>query len=98
MQTDEPQDPPIRVGDRVRLRPGATDIEYDDMNLEGWTGTVCDVNDEMCCVRWSAETQAAIPDDYRQRWRGNGLPVDSLWLPRKSMEPISSDTDDGSDR
>jgi hypothetical protein len=91
MRTHEPKDPEINVGDRVRLKQGTTDIAYDDMVLDGWTGTICDVNGEMCCVRWSEETQGVIPQDYRERWRGSGIPVDSLWLPQKFVEPIAFD-------
>ena len=97
MRTHEPQKPVMSVGDRVRLKQGATDIAYDDMILEGWTGTVCDLSDEMCCVLWSEETRRRIPEDYREQWRGNGLPVDLLWLSREFVEPIRLDEDAASE-
>jgi hypothetical protein len=93
MRGDDKPEPTISVGDRVRLKPGATDIAYDNMILEGWTGTVCDLSDEMCCVLWNEETQRMMPEAYRERWRGDGLPLDSLWVPRASVEPVRSDAD-----
>jgi len=86
MSSDPSRDCSIRLGDRVRVKPGRTDIAYDEILLEGWTGTVCEVNGDMCCVRWSDETLERMPEKYRQRWQGEGLPVDSLWLQKDSVE------------
>jgi len=90
MGTSEPQQSSIDVGTRVRVKPGVTDIAFDDILLEGWTGTVVELDAEMCRVEWSRDTREAIPENYIEEWRGAGLSPDSLWLSRDSLEPIHS--------
>ena len=36
--------PKFKVGDRVRVKPGVTDVDYPDMPLGGWAGTVVEVS------------------------------------------------------
>ena len=78
--------PRAAVGDVVRVKQGVTDVMFADMVLEGWTGTVAEIDDEMLRVRWDQETVATIPDAYRERWKADALPVDSLWLRWKDVE------------
>ena len=47
----------FRVGDKVRVKHGVTDVEYADMPMGGWAGTVTDVDKRgVYTVRWSRET------------------------------------------
>ena len=36
----------FKVGDRVRVRRGVADVEYPDLPLGGWAGTVAEIHDD----------------------------------------------------
>jgi hypothetical protein len=84
----DPAKEEFTVGDRVRVRPGVTDVMSSDMVLGGWTGAVAEIDGEMCCVRWDEETLAKMPSSYREHWQADALPVDSLWLSQRDLEPF----------
>ncbi len=89
MNTGESQPSSLQIGSLVRVKEGVTDIAYEDIVLDSWTGTVTEMDDDMCCVQWSVETLDAMPQEYCDRWRGAGLSTDSLWLPQESTEIIA---------
>ena len=70
---------PIRfkVGDHVRVRQGVTDVDYPDMSLGGWAGTVARIySNGLYLVRWSQETLENAPAVYRQRCKRDGKTFD----------------------
>lgn len=89
----EPQKAPVRLGDRVRVKPGVTDLVCSQIELAGFHGVVSAIDGDLCRVDWDPATLAAIPESYRQRWQEDALPADHLWLPADDLEP-----DKGPDR
>ena len=83
----ESQKPPVQPGDRVRVKPGVTDLVCSQIELGGFTGVVTATDGDMCRVDWDPATLAAMPENYRQRWQEDALPADHLWLPADDLEP-----------
>ena len=56
--------PKYEIGDKVRVIHGFMDVDYPDMPLDGWAGTVKDVQgSDTFTVRWRKETLKAIHPD-----------------------------------
>ncbi len=81
------QQPEVNVGDRVRVKPGVTDLVCEQIELAGFTGVVAAADGDMRRVDWDRATLAAMPESYRQRWQEDALPIDRLWLPAGDLEP-----------
>jgi hypothetical protein len=53
--------PKFKVGDRVRVRHGVKDVDYPDMPMGGWAGSVIEVSGaDTFTIRWNKETLEAI--------------------------------------
>ena len=80
----------FRVGDKVRVRHGIMDVEYSDLPIGGWAGTVTENHGEgMCTVEWSKETLALIHPVYQKRCERDGLDIANFWLSADDLEPDS---------
>lgn len=78
----------FKVGDKVRVRHGVADVEYPDMPLGGWAGTIHEIhNDGMYTVRWSGETLAAIHPVFKKRCERDGMVLEEYWLGDDDLEP-----------
>ena len=76
------------VGDRVRVKHGVTDIDYPDMPLGGWAGTISEIHDDgMYTVRWSRETLDAIHPVFKKRCEIDGLDHEEYRLTGDDLEP-----------
>ena len=68
---------PFQVGDNVRVKHGFMDVDYPDMPLGGWAGTVTEVQGyDTFTVRWSKQTMASIHPVFKQRCESDGLDAD----------------------
>ncbi len=76
-----------KVGDEVRVKHGVRDTDYQDIPLDAWAGTICEVQ-RLCSynVRWRAETLAicstrstsmVVNPWSKPRW--HSLPAASPW-------------------
>jgi len=71
----------FKIGDKVRVRHGITDVEYPDMPMGGWAGTIAEIHDDgMYTVRWSRETLAAIHPVFKKRCERDGMALEEYWL------------------
>jgi uncharacterized protein YodC (DUF2158 family) len=44
----------FKVGDKVRVKRGVMDVEYPDMPMGGWAGTISEIHkDGMYTIRWT---------------------------------------------
>ncbi len=79
----------FKVGDKVRVKPGVKDVNYPDMPLGGWAGSISEVhdNDGMYTVRWSKETLAALHPVYKKRCERDGFEYEQYWLIEEDIEP-----------
>jgi hypothetical protein len=78
----------FHVGDHVTVNPGVTDVMSTAIVLDGWTGVVARVDEDMVQVAWDEKTMASMPAKYRRHWEADALPADSLWLPRNELTPF----------
>src|SRR4051812_31896968 len=71
------------VGERVRVKPGTTDPDFDDIPLGGWTGTISEINrtpnPPVYLIEWDQRTLAAMHPVYRNRCERDGLEIESMW-------------------
>ncbi len=80
----------FEVGDKVRVRHGVVDVEYPDMPMGGWVGTISEVHRTgMYTVRWSQETLAAIHPIFKKRCERDGLILEEY---RLGDDDLESDT------
>ena len=88
-QAREPFFPPkFQVGDKVRVKPGITDVEYPDIPLGGWAGTVSEIDGaDTFTVRWSKETLKAIHPVVKRRCEKDGVDWESYALTGDDLEP-----------
>ena len=81
--------PKFAVGDKVRVKHGIKDVDYPDMPLGGWAGTVFQIekrDPRMHLVRWSEETLASIHPVFKQRCERDGTDVEEYWLEEGNLE------------
>lgn len=75
-------------GDKVRVRRGVKDVDYPDMPLGGWAGTIAEVHDDgMYTVRWSSQTMESIHPVFKKRCEKDGLVFDQYSLSTDDLEP-----------
>ena len=78
----------FQVGDHVRVKPGVKDVDYPDMPLGGWAGTVIEVTGaDTFTLRWSKETLAAIHPIFKKRCEKDGVDVEEYTLTGDDLEP-----------
>ncbi len=78
----------FKVGDRVRVKHGIKDVDYPDMPLGGWAGTVIEVQGaDTFTVRWSRETLDAIHPVFKKRCEIDGLAPEESVLVGEDLEP-----------
>jgi len=83
--------PKFKIGDKVRVKHGFMDVDYPDMPMGGWAGTVKDVQgSDTFTVRWSKETLEAIHPVFLKRCEIDGLDAEEYVLTGDDLEP---DTD-----
>lgn len=81
----------FKVGDKVRVKHDITDVEYPDMPMGGWAGTITEIHkDGMYTVRWSQDTLDAIHPVFKKRCERDGMVLEEYWLGDGDLEP---DTD-----
>src|SRR3989304_5292679 len=84
----QPAPAKFKVGDRVRVKHGITDVDYPDMPLGGWAGTIIEVHkDGMSEIRWSEETLASIHPVIKKRCEKDGLSLEQYGLDEGGLEP-----------
>jgi uncharacterized protein YodC (DUF2158 family) len=77
----------FRVGDRVQVKHGFMDVDYHDMPLGGWAGTVTEVQGaDTFTVRWSKETLDAIHPVFKQRCEIDGLDPEEYVLTGEDLQ------------
>ena len=73
--------PKFKGGNTVRGKHGVTDVEYPDMPLGGWAGTVIEVSgSDTFTVRWSKETLSAIHPVFKKRCEKDGIDLEEYAL------------------
>ena len=78
----------FKVGDRVRVKHGVRDTDYQDIPLGGWAGTVCKVQGHGGYdVRWSRDTLANIHPVVTKRCEKDGLTLEVYGLTEGDLEP-----------
>jgi len=78
----------FKVGDKIRVKHGVKDVDYPDMPLGGWAGTVIEVaGDDTFTVQWSDETLAAIHPIFTNRCEKDGLELEKYALTGDDLEP-----------
>jgi len=80
----------LKVGDKVRVRSGVSDPEYDDLTIGGCTGTIAELQDgtpPIVLVRWSKQTLKAQSPIYRKRCERDGFDSNEMWLAEADLEP-----------
>lgn len=77
----------FRVGDMVRVKRGFMDVDYPDMPLGGWAGTVTEVQgDDTFTIRWSKQTMESIHPVFLQRCENDGLDAEVYVLTGDDLE------------
>lgn len=78
----------FKVGDKVRVKHGVTDVDYPDMPLGGWAGTITEVQGtDTFTIRWSKETLDAIHPVFKNRCEIDGLDHEEYVLTGDDLEP-----------
>ena len=76
------------VGDRVRVKHGVTDVDYPDMPLGGWAGTITEVaGSDTFTIQWDKETLDTIHPVFKQRCEIDGLDPEEYVLTGDDLEP-----------
>ena len=78
------------VGDRIRVKHGIQDIDYPDLPLGGWVGTIAEVDGaDTFTIRWSKETLANIHPVFQNRCEVDGIDYEAYVLTGDDLEPDS---------
>jgi hypothetical protein len=78
----------FKIGDKVRVEHGFMDVDYPDMPLGGWAGTVTEVQGtDTFTVRWSKATMEAIHPVFKNRCEIDGLDAEEYVLTGDDLEP-----------
>lgn len=67
----------LTAGSPVRVKPGVTMPEFQDVDISGWTGVISDSQgrgaDVKYFVEWDGPTLARMPETYRAHCEAQGL-------------------------
>ncbi|MFO0946830.1 MAG: hypothetical protein U1D30_12935 [Planctomycetota bacterium] len=76
------------VGDRIRIRDGASHPVYPDINLSGWVGTVrkYDRLTKAYLIVWSKETLQGSPGEYGEQCNQDALDPGTTWIDAADLE------------
>ncbi len=78
------------VGANVRVKPGTTDPDFEDIPLGGWAGTISAVdersNPPTYLIEWNRRTLDHMHPVYRKRCERDGLELESMWLNEDEIE------------
>jgi hypothetical protein len=81
----------FKVGDKVRVKQGISDLDFPDMPLGGWAGTVTEIIEHKgqinCVFELDERTLASIHPIYRKRCERDGLAFEIMSLGEKEVEP-----------
>ncbi|MBC8875687.1 MAG: hypothetical protein H8E44_40185 [Planctomycetes bacterium] len=78
------------VRDKVRVKRGVKDVDYPDMPLGGWIGTICKIHkNHMYTVRWTQETLDAIQPVFKKRCERDSTDFEEYCLAEDDLEPDS---------
>ena len=80
-------------GAQVRVKPGTTVPDFEDIPLGGWAGAIMDVdqrsNPPTYLIEWDRHTLDHMHPIYRKRCERDGLELESMWLGEDDIEPDS---------
>ena len=75
------------IGDKVRVKHGVEDVDYPDMPLGGWAGTVTEIQGtDTFIIRWSKETLDAIHPVFKKRCEKDGLDLEVYGLTGEDLD------------
>lgn len=74
------------VGDLVRVKHCVTDVDYPDIPLGGWVGTISKAERDSYLVRWSIETLENVHPIYRKRCERDGIDIEEYWVNADDLE------------
>ena len=81
------------AGARVRIKPGITVPDFEDIPLGGWAGTIQEVDQRSTpptyLIAWNKHTLDHMHPVYRKRCERDGLEPKSMWLGEDDFEPDS---------
>ena len=81
------------VADRVRVKPGTTVPDFEDIPLGGWAGTIREVdrqsNPPGYLIEWDKHTLDHMHPVYLKRCERDGLELESMWLGEDDIEPAT---------
>ena len=78
----------FKVGDKVRVKHSVKDVDYPDMPMGGWAGTISEADEHgNYTVRWSKETLAEIHPVVKKRCEKDGLVLAEYGLAEDELEP-----------
>src|SRR5438067_9835926 len=79
------------AADPVRVRPGTTVPDFDDIPLGGWAGTIREVdarsNPPCYLIAWNQHTLDHMHPVFRKRCERDDLGIESMWLDESDIEP-----------
>jgi len=85
-----PDTPGFRVGDKVRVKSGVMDPDFEDIPLGGWAGTIKKVvtsGDPITVeIEWDKRTFAGMHPVYRKRCERDGLEMETMYLGDEDIE------------
>ncbi|MHB1033614.1 MAG: calcium-binding protein [Pirellulales bacterium] len=77
----------FRVGDLVRVKHGVADVDYPDIPMGGWVGTISKVEEGTCLIRWTIETLENVHPVYRKRCDRDAIDIEEYWVSDDDLEP-----------
>jgi hypothetical protein len=81
----------FQPGDKVRVKSGVTDPDFEDLPLDGWTGTIRKVHpadgDTRYEIALDRRTVSNIHPIYFKRCERDGLDPNTMGLGEESIEP-----------
>ena len=84
------------TGAQVRVKPGITVPDFEDIPLGGWAGAIREVDQRSApptyLIEWSQHTLDHMHPVYRQRCERDGLELESMWLGEGDIEPDTGES------
>ena len=82
---------PVRRRAQVRVKPGITVPDFEDIPLGGWAGAIREVDQRSApatyLIEWNKLTLDHMHPVYRKRCERDGLELESMWLGEDDIEP-----------
>lgn len=79
----------MKIGNSVRVRKGVKSPDYEELLIEGWTGRILEIDDNILTIELDSITLSELKEDYIIDSLKNGFEYDLICLETDEVEIVN---------